>query len=269
LHWTHRFAIHTVLGGVTMAKLTNPEIMRLVTRYIGVFGGYLGSSEIDRFSYQSHADFYPQYCNLDIDPNAYQGTTRQRFIKVLGGAAPSDQAKILRGILERFPAEGHASRLEMQDEIVTWIHRLEAGAPVGQPVLQTTSEAVERAIADAEVLITSTGAPSSVDRVHTALHAHLIAVCMKATIPYEGDAGMTVLFKLVREHHAAFKDLGPRAADMTQVLRACATILDALGPVRNRASGAHPNSSVLPPAEAMLVVNVARTLLHYFDSKLS
>jgi hypothetical protein len=157
----------------------------------------------------------------------------------------------------------------MQADVLGWIQRLESGAPVPQPKLQTTSEAVERAIADAEALIASTGAPSSVDRVHTTLHAYLMAACDKANIIYEVDSGVTQLFKALREHHVAFQSLGPRPADVTQVLRSCATILDALGPVRNRASGAHPNPTLLPPEEAMLVVNVARTLLHYFDSKLS
>jgi hypothetical protein len=157
----------------------------------------------------------------------------------------------------------------MRDEIGDWLDRLESGAPVAQIRPMTTSEAVERAIRDAEALIQSNGAPSSVDRVHTALHAHLIAVCEKAQIAYQADAGVTALFKVIREQHPAFQDLGPRTTDVTQVLRSCATILDALGPVRNRASGAHPNLTVLPPAEAMLVVNIARTLLHYFDSKLS
>lgn len=252
-----------------MAGLTNPEIMRLVTRYIGVFEGYLGTSHFDRFSYGSHRDFYPQYCGLDIDPNQYQGTTRERFIEVLQNASPPDQAKILRGILDRFPSDGHPSRAAMRDEVLGWIQRLESGAPVAQPALQTTSEALERAIADSEALINSTGAPSSVDRVHTALHAYLFAVCDKARIAYPDDAGVTALFKLLRDHHPALQNLGPRPGDITQVLRACGTILDALGPVRNRASGAHPNADVLPPAEAMLVINLVRTLLHYFDSKLS
>ena len=249
-----------------MARLTNAEITRLVTRYIGVHEGYLGA-QFERFTYQSHADFYPEYCDLGIDPNQYEGTTRQRFTKVLQNATPFDQAKILRGILVRFPAEDSPPRLEMLDEVQGWLQRLESGAPVARPSLQTTSDAVERAIADAEALITSTGAPSSVDRVHTALHAYLLAVCDKAPISHHSDAGVTALFKLIREHHPRFQKLGPRSNDITQVLRACATILDALGPVRNRASGAHPNRDVLPPAEAMLVVNIARTLLHYFDAK--
>jgi hypothetical protein len=58
-----------------MAGLTNPEIMKIVNRYIGVSAGYLGD-----FSYQTHAAFYPEYCELDIDPYQYEGTTRERFI---------------------------------------------------------------------------------------------------------------------------------------------------------------------------------------------
>jgi hypothetical protein len=250
-------------------RLTKREITRLVTRYIGVFDGYLGTSHDDRFTYKSHADFYPKYCDLDVDLNQYDGTTRERFERVLRDCEPREQAKILKGILEFFPPERNESRLQMLDEITGWLERLESGAPVAQPRLQTTSEAVERAIKDAEALIQSTGAPSSVDRVHTALHAHLMAVCTKAQIAYLEDAGVTALFKVIREQHPAFRDLGPRGAEVTQVVRSCATILDALGPVRNRASGAHPNPTVLPPAEAMLVVNIVRTLLHYFDLKLS
>jgi Abortive infection C-terminus len=52
------------------------------------------------------------------------------------------------------------------------------------------------------------------------------------------------------------------------VLRSFGSIVDKLNPLRNNASVAHPNSDLLPPAEAMLVVNVVRTLLQYLDAKL-
>ena len=78
--------------------LTNAEIMKVVNRYIGVSGGYLGD-----FSYRTHAEFYPEYCELDIDPYQYEGTTRERFIAVLKGSPPNVQAQILRGVIERFP----------------------------------------------------------------------------------------------------------------------------------------------------------------------
>ena len=49
-------------------ELTDREITRVVNRYIGVSGGYLGD-----FSYPTHADFYPEYCDLEIDPYAIDG----------------------------------------------------------------------------------------------------------------------------------------------------------------------------------------------------
>ena len=51
-------------------SLTPQEVMKVVNRYIGVSGGYLGD-----FSYRTHAEFYPAYCDLDIDANTYSGTS--------------------------------------------------------------------------------------------------------------------------------------------------------------------------------------------------
>ena len=47
-----------------------------------------------------------------------------------------------------------------------------------------------------------------------------------------------------------------------------ATILDSMNSLRNRASVAHPNESLLEDPEAMLVINSARTVLHYIDAKM-
>jgi hypothetical protein len=46
------------------------------------------------------------------------------------------------------------------------------------------------------------------------------------------------------------------------------SIMDVLNPIRNNASMAHPND-LLDPPEAMLVINAARTILHYIDTKLA
>ena len=53
------------------------------------------------------------------------------------------------------------------------------------------------------------------------------------------------------------------------MLNAFATVLDAMLPVRNQASVANPNPSLLDVPEARLVINASRTLLHYLDDKLS
>jgi hypothetical protein len=140
--------------------------------------------------------------------------------------------------------------------------------PVTSPSFEISSDAVECALADAEQLIASRGAVSGVDRVHTAFHGYLKAVCQKNAIVVPEDAGITSLFKVLREHHQDFAESGARASDTDRVVRAMATILDALDPVRNRASLAHPNEAVLDEPEAMLVINSIRTLLHYLNAKL-
>ncbi len=44
--------------------------------------------------------------------------------------------------------------------------------------------------------------------------------------------------------------------------------MDSLNPIRNHASLAHPNENLLDKDEAMLFINVVRTLLQYLDEKL-
>lgn len=140
---------------------------------------------------------------------------------------------------------------------------------VSQPTLRTTSDVVHAAISDAEHLIRARGAVNGLDRVHTALHGYLRAVANDRMITVPTDAGITQLFKLLTENHPSFGDNSPRNSDITRIVRSMASIVDALNPLRNRASLAHPNDEVLKEAEAMLVVNTVRTLLQYLDAKVN
>ena len=63
---------------------------------MGVSGGYLAD-----FSYKNHHEFYIDL-DLDIDPYQYDGTTRSDSSRYLE-CAPRVQAKILEGVLARFP----------------------------------------------------------------------------------------------------------------------------------------------------------------------
>ena len=249
-----------------MAGLTNSEIMKIVTRYVGISGGYLGD-----FSYRTHADFYPEYCGEDIDPYKYEGTTRERFITILSGSSPQVQAKIVRGISERFPLDmqnrPNTRTKQLHDELLEISKRLEASSPVLIPDLRINSAIVERAIGDAEALIQSSDAVSGVDRIHTALHGYLHAVCDAENITHAKDDSMNKLFKLLRQYHPALQNLGTRPQDIERILQSSANIMDVLNPIRNNASVAHPNEDLLNKEEAMLVINVTRSLLHYLDSK--
>ena len=248
-----------------MAGLTRGELMKVVNRYIGVSNGYLGD-----FNYNSHSDFYSEYCDLDINPFDYPGTTRERFIAILNASDPRTQAKILRGVLERFPVDvGPTTRTsQLREELLAIADRLDSTGAVISPTPAVTSQAVERALADADSLILARGYTSAVDRVHTALHGYLMALCDESGITYVRDAKTTVLFKLLRDTHPRLAVSGPRSGDILSIQRALATIVDVFNPIRNQATGAHPNPELLDEAEATLVVNAARTMFHYLDLKL-
>lgn len=249
-----------------MSKLTKGEINRIVNQYIGVSNGYLGD-----FSYRTHGEFYLEYCDLDIDPSAYTGTTRERFIAILDSQEPANQAKILRGVLERFPlnANGPATRTEeLRDRIFGIIQRLEGFPTLASPELKNASEIVKRAIAEVEKAIKEGQPISGIDRIHTAMHGYLKDACDKAGISSAPDDTMVGLLKLLQKNHPHLKP-ETRSQDIEKILRSFFSVLDALNPIRNNASLAHPNSELLEVDEAYFVINASKTLLYYLDAKLN
>lgn len=247
-------------------SLTNQQIATVVNRYIGLENGYLGD-----FSYRTHTDFYPEFCGIDdVFPDTYEGTTRVRFIKILRTRTPHDQAKILRGVVDRFGDEDDRtpSRVPLRQEILQWAAELEGATMITIASPVETRAVVLRALGDAENLMRTSGATSAVDRIHTALHGHLLAVCESSGIELEDDATSTRALKLLRQRHPALQATGPRADDITRVLNSLANVLDTLNPIRNNASVAHPNIDLLDDPEALLAINAGRTIFAYLDSKL-
>ena len=243
--------------------LTSGEILKLVNEYLGVHGGYLGD-----FTYRTHLEFYPQFCEVEADPNDYEGTTRERFIKILQNNNNETQAKIIRGVLKKYPIGSEPQRTQqIFDHFNSLANKLRGVTAIPSPDLVTASEVLRRALADTEILIQQRGAVSAVDRIHTALHGYLIAVCDKSGIDHETNPSLTRLFRLLRDKHPALAQVGTGSEEIGRVLQACAAIMDALNPLRNKLSVAHPNEQLLGDEEAMLVVNITRTLLHYFDAK--
>jgi hypothetical protein len=124
----------------TAAGLSSREIIRIVNRYIGVESGYLGD-----FSYRTHSEFYPEYCDLDLDPFDYlaEGTTRERFIAVLKQSPPHVQAKIVRAVIEKYPVGSSDLRTEAaRDELLAMAERLERGGMVAAAAPALTSDVV-------------------------------------------------------------------------------------------------------------------------------
>src|SRR5690348_5602106 len=88
-------------------------VYKIINRYIGVSGGYLGLPIENRFTYRTHQEFYPEYCDLNKDTYSPKGTTREVFIRIFATSLPRDQAKIIRGVIDRFPVgEGPRTRTD-------------------------------------------------------------------------------------------------------------------------------------------------------------
>lgn len=166
-------------------------------------------------------------------------------------------------VAKAFEVAGHPLRF-----IAAKLDFNEGVAEVSSPALVITSDTVEEALRHAQTLIETHGAASGLDRVHTAMHGYLLSVCENANIPVPADGGITELFARLREHHPSLSITDPEAKARTdQILRGMARVIDALDPLRNRKTLAHPNT-LLDDAEAMLAINLVRTMLHYLDAKL-
>lgn len=250
-------------------RLSRKEIGRLVYNWIGVDGGYLGN-----FSYGSHDRFWMETCDIAIETARFP-PTRECFIETLFKASTQDQSLALRQILEDYPPPNEPNAgnpkfrsSQLHGEILAWIARLETGeVVVSINTLVEPSDAVRRALDDAETLLRTRGPQSAVDRVHTALHGYLMSYCGDLGVETDGRPTMTQLFKALRTNAPDLMAAGTRAEDVNRMLSAIAQILDALNPVRNNASGAHPNDEIIGEPEAMLVVNTVRTVLNYLEAK--
>lgn len=142
-----------------------------------------------------------------------------------------------------------------------------AHVPAVTPKALSASEVVERALADADNLLHTSGPISCVDRLHTALHGYLRALCAETGITGLEGAAVTALFKRLRAEHPSFQCLGAQDKDVVRILNSFGSVIDVINTIRNNASVAHPNDVLLGEAEATLVVNVIRTLFHYISAK--
>lgn len=180
------------------------------------------------------------------------------------------QQSLLRGVVDRFGDQDHEtpSRVRIRQEILQWAAGLEGVSMITVASPTETRAIVLRALGDAENPMRTSGATSAVDRIRTALHGHLLAVCESSGIELEEDVTSTRALKLLRQNHPEFQATGPRANNITRVLNALASVLDTLNSIRNNASVAHPNIDLLDDPEALLAINAGRTIFAYLDSKL-
>jgi hypothetical protein len=152
--------------------------------------------------------------------------------------------------------------------IVAQLETDEDSLRVSAPSPRITSESVDSALADAELLARSRGPANAVDRVHTAVHGYLRAALERAGATPAPLASVTELFKQLRETDERLHTMVVGGDSTKRIVMSLASIVDAANTIRNTASAAHPSGQKLDYAEAMLVINAARSLIHYLDTKL-
>jgi len=248
-----------------MPPLSPQQLHRLINRYIGVRGGYLAD-----FSWRRVEEFFLDL-DVEIDPNELYGTSRERFIRLLNRIDAHQQATAIREILKRYPIGSTEERTQtLHDELSALADRLDAlNRPLtATPVIENPSVVVRLALRDAERLIETNGAPSAVDRVHTALHGYLRTLCREATIDASSDASAPQLLNLILREHPRFVELGSRANDARLTLRTLGSIVEKLGMQRNNETPAHPNDDLLEEPEAALAIESASTIINYIEARL-
>ncbi|MFC0015220.1 MULTISPECIES: abortive infection family protein [Allobacillus] len=259
-----------------MWKLGRVEVNSVVS-YIGVRGGYLGD-----FSYSTHAEFYPAYCGLDINPNEYNGTTRERFIKILSESDSRNQSKILSGVLQKYPLNKFEDKLQegfitpidykskerLHGEITQWITQLK-GEIIDQGNLKHDIEFVNEVLLQADILIANHSYSSAVDRVHTALHGYMKELCDEQNITFEDQyvkiQDMWGKFKM--EHPSFNIDIKKHQRPINKTVNAIGKFLENMSDIRNKHVFSHPNDDIIEEYEANFIINLSRALLYYIDSK--
>ena len=135
------------------------------------------------------------------------------------------------------------------------------------PVVVDTSKVVREALRDLENALRDGRPLSGVDRAHTALQGHLGHILYQAGIPFIPDSQITFLFRELTQT-PRFCRRSAHGSHVNNAVGGLARVVDALGPVRNRGSIAHPNGGLLDPPEAALFVDSVKTLLAYMERRL-
>ena len=169
--------------------------------------------------------------------------------------------------IEYFAAVGQAA-IQVQWYNADYFVKLEQSTTVANLFPRLTSDPVKMAITDAEMFVQAGRPTSAVDRVHTALHGYLRLACDSSEIIYDKDASISSLLKLLRQKHPALKAASDHQ-QIGEILNSFGEILHNLNILRNHASLAHANPSLLEQEDATLAINATRSILHYLDAKFS
>lgn len=168
--------------------------------------------------------------------------------------------------------------LTRRPEIRAWLDSNAPGATQElaldqRPVTTTVesasaSKALEQALTGAHHLLDASGPAGSIGQVHDALHGYLLDVALRANLEVAGDATVAGLYWSLTNDHPMFAAQTRASPQVVHVLASLAEAVTALHTLRNGARTAQANQAAPGEAEAVLMVDLVRTLFTYVRARL-
>lgn len=231
------------------------EIKNAVEKFIAIGkNGLLKSEELYQAKYENEDRI------LKIK-EAFSELDKKRIEKFTGG-----QRLPPRPGLYMHDSEVVARLLPLRD-LVDELLNIDETSGVGMveiPESDTANETWILALGNAKTLLKEHGAPSAIDRMHTALFSLLRQICDDAKIRYSKEDTLQKLFVILNKSHTAFS--ASENPEVAVILKNIPHTLEKINSLRNERSLAHANF-VLQQAEAELVINYMNTLMRYVLSK--
>ncbi|MFT8210898.1 MAG: abortive infection family protein [Symbiopectobacterium sp.] len=131
--------------------------------------------------------------------------------------------------------------------------------------VRNVNDTIQKALADAEILLKETGPDSAYDGIHTALYGSLKQICDNHVIRYNSTCdSVDGLLPLIMSYYKG-NNTDKRNDTVFKMLRSANSILKGINELRNHNSLAHANSSLLNEADARLAINLARSIMTCVD----
>jgi len=132
--------------------------------------------------------------------------------------------------------------------------------------LSTNSDAVKKAIEDAELFIREGKTDSAVDRIHSAFHGYLQELLEKHNAAFTKDDSLSALFSKLYVKYKEIIQPDTIGKRVKTILRSGAGIIKSIDELRNNNTIVHPNGQLIQKREALLVLRFARAIMDYIDN---
>lgn len=162
-------------------------------------------------------------------------------------------------------AERRAYISELFTPVINQIQESDETAVIDFSRIVNKSEAINKAIDDANTLIRSGRYDSAVDRIHTAFFGYLRFLLDQHNIPYvEGDT-LAQLYTKLHIYYGETIQPNDVGVLVKTIMRSSSGTISAINDFRNRHTVVHPNDHLINKREAQLAIRLINSVVDYIE----